>query len=163
LHIGLSKTGTTAFQGFLATNSARLGRHGVGVTKVLRGPRRIQLAAAFAPSGSKLSLSTGVQTDAAGAELRTRLRMKLRREASSDQIAVISCEQLSSMVRRPTDLKELADVLHEIYDLVSVLAVVRRGDYWLPSTYAEAVLAGYGAPMDGHSWPVVGTRSTIAS
>src|SRR5437762_8200031 len=52
------------------------------------------------------------------------------------------------MVRRPAGLAALADFLHQFFDDVDVLFVLRRGDYWLPSSYAEYVTSGGSRPLD---------------
>lgn len=142
LHIGMSKTGTTAFQAFIRANRDLLSAHGLSYPGMLRGPNHSQLPVAFSPRVNVVSRSLGVESDADRARLRRRLQRRLARDADDADAWIVSSEQLSTMVRRRRDISHLADFLHDVFDEVQIVVVLRRQDYWLPSSYVEYVTSG---------------------
>jgi len=148
LHVGLPKTGTTAFQEFISANRDRMAERGLAYCDMLRGPNHAQLAVAFSHQFTKISEALGVQNETDQARLRRRLARRMSRPAGSAPSWIASSEHLVTMVRRPPDIAALAEFLGEIYDEVLVLFVLRRSDYWLPSSYAEHVVGGGRAPLD---------------
>jgi hypothetical protein len=147
LHIGLSKTGTTAFQEFAAGNAERLAAHGLAYAEMLRGPNHSQLAVAFSAQINQITASHGVENERDRARLRRRVMRRLARGADAAPAWLVSSEQLSTMLRGPR-IAELAAALHEVFDDITVVAAVRRADYWLPSAYVEAIARGGTRPMD---------------
>jgi hypothetical protein len=148
LHVGLAKTGTTAFQAFLAANKESLAETGLHYPDMLRGPNHAQLAAAFSQRITGVSRSCGVREP----EDRTKLRQRLRRKLGTvDQAPswIVSSEHISTMLRRPEDISALSEFVCSIFDEVLVVVVVRRSDYWVPSAYVESVKAGSPRPLDG--------------
>lgn len=148
LHIGLSKTGTTAFQEFAAANADRLATHGLTYADMLRGPNHSQLAVAFSGQTNQIAQSLGVESESDRAKLRRRVMKRMSREAHRSPAWLVSSEQLSTMLQRPRRIADLAHALHEVFDEVTVIAAVRRADYWLPSSYVEAIARGGTRPMD---------------
>jgi hypothetical protein len=148
LHVGLPKTGTTAFQEFISANRDRMPEHGLAYCHMLRGPNHAQLAVAFSHRINKISEALGVMNDADQARLRQRLARRMSGIAGDSPSWIASSEHLVTMVRRPADIAALAGFLRGIYDDVLVIFVLRRSDYWLPSAYAEQVVSGGRAPLD---------------
>ena len=52
------------------------------------------------------------------------------------------------MLQRQRRIADLAHALHEVFDDITVIAAIRRADYWLPSAYVEAITRGGTRPMD---------------
>lgn len=147
LHVGLAKTGTTAFQAFLAANKDSLAANGLHYPDMLHGPNHAELAAAFSPRITGVSRSCGVHEPADRKKLRQRLRRKLAR-VDEAPAWIVSSEHISTMLRRPEHIKALSAFADSIFDDVLVIVVVRRSDYWVPSAYVESVKAGSPRPLD---------------
>jgi hypothetical protein len=148
LHIGLSKTGTTAFQEFAAANADRLAGQGLAYAEMLRGPNHSQLAVAFSGQTNQIARSLGVEDERDRAKLRRRIMKRMSRESERAPAWLVSSEQLSTMLQRPRRIADLADALHEVFDDITIVAAIRRADYWLPSAYVEAIARGGTRPMD---------------
>jgi hypothetical protein len=147
LHVGLAKTGTTAFQAFLSANRRQLAAAGLHFAEMLRGPNHAQLAAAFSTRITGVSRAMGVHALDDRIKLRQHLARKLRR-ADRAPAWIASSEHISTMLRRPDNIVDLAGFLHEFFDDVLVLIAVRRADFWVPSAYVEAVKAGNTRRLD---------------
>jgi hypothetical protein len=148
LHIGLSKTGTTAFQEFAAANADRLAEHGLSHADMLRGPNHSQLAVAFSGQINQIAQSLGVENERDRAKLRRRVVKRMSRDSERAPAWLVSSEQLSTMLQRQRRITDLAHALHEVFDDITVIAAIRRADYWLPSAYVEAIARGGTRPMD---------------
>ena len=148
LHVGMSKTGSTAVQELLAANRAQLRRCGVTYADVLRGPNHWQLAVAFADRITGLSRAVGVESEADRERLRRRMARRLGRAVRPGSTWVASSEHLSSLLSSRRELEAIAAFLARFFDQVTVLAVLRRADYWLPSSYVEAVKGGSTRPLN---------------
>jgi hypothetical protein len=140
LHVGLPKTGSTSLQEFLSANRDALSRFGLRWCESLRGPNHVQLAVAFTDQMSHLTSTVGVRNKRDQLRLRDRVARRLGAELRCGERVLVSTEHLSAALRSPAEVHALAAFLRDIADEVSVLAVLRRNDYWLPSSYAEAVL-----------------------
>jgi hypothetical protein len=53
-----------------------------------------------------------------------------------------SSEHLARLLRHRGEISALRDYLCQFFDEVRIVAVLRRADYWLPSSYAEFIKAG---------------------
>ena len=147
VHAGMAKTGTTALQSFFWHNREALTEHGLAYCTGFRRRNHAELAVAFSSTVTPLTRNEGVD----GADGRPALRDRLREILGDPHSApgfLTSSEHLSTLVRDPADVAELADFLHSIYDEVLVLLVMRRADYWTPSAYVEAVKAGDRRPFN---------------
>ncbi len=140
LHIGLPKSGSTAIQQFLSANQSVLREFGLAWCQSLRGPNHVQLAVACSTQINHLSRTVGVHNERDRAALRTRVAKRLEQELDNHDTVLVSTEHLSSSLTTPDDVARLASLLAGLTDDVLVVAVLRRGDYWLPSSYSEAVL-----------------------
>ncbi|MBO0812589.1 MAG: hypothetical protein J2P23_11170, partial [Microlunatus sp.] len=140
LHIGLPKSGSSAIQAYLAGNARRLNDHGLGWLPGSRGPNATELAIAFSHRDNAITTAYGVRSEHDRQTLRERLADRLRREADHD--VIISSEHLSSMLRTPAEIDDLAGFLRGLGFRPVIIGVVRRADHWLPSAYAEAVRSG---------------------
>jgi hypothetical protein len=142
VHIGLPKTGTTAAQEFFAANHGRLLRAGVRWSQAVPGPNHAHLAVAFSERRSTISTAMAVTSPTDRDRLRRRLHDRLAHEARAGHVQLLSSEHLAAQLRRPAEVAALADFLHGLADQVVVLVALRRVDYWLPSSYSEAVHGG---------------------
>jgi len=147
VHIGLPKTGSTALQSFVAANSAEL--HARGLTWVTPTGRdnHAAIAAAYTERVTPLTETMGITTEAERQRVRGRLAARLAKQLSADGTYLISSEHLGAWLRRPSELCALRDLLRGLADEVTVVAVLRRADYWLPSSYTEAVRGGSSQPL----------------
>jgi hypothetical protein len=141
LHIGLPKTGTSAIQEFLAANSDALAAHNVRWCRSLRGPNHAQLALAVSRRPGRVGRAAGVVDDADRARMKARVATRLGAELRGHGTVLASTEHLTGRVRTEDELRELHGLIGAVADDVLVLLVLRRNDYWLPSSYAEAVVA----------------------
>jgi hypothetical protein len=141
LHIGLPNTGTSSVQAFLSANRDALAADGLRWCRSLYGPNHAQLAVAVARDGGRVARSLGVEKAGDRARLRSRLVAALGSELRAHPTVVAPTEHLTGRISTEDEVGELAALLGGIADDVLVLAVLRRNDYWLPSSYAEAVVA----------------------
>jgi hypothetical protein len=146
LHIGLPKTGTTAFQRFIARNRSRLAESGLTYCDMFRGVNHVELAIAFTRITS-ISRAFGVHTPSDQEDLRRRLPELL---AQTDRAPrwIASTELLSSRFETSADVARLADLLRPFFDEVTILLALRRADYWLPSKYVQEVKTGTSSAFD---------------
>lgn len=147
LHIGLHKTGTTAFQSFISHNRDELAKQGLHYPDMFRGPNHAELAVAFSSRITRVSVAYDVQSEADRARLRGELP-RLLADARSQPGWIASSEHLTTMLRKPKEIRPLAEFLHGIFDDVLVLVTLRRADYWLPSMYVESIKSGGTRPLD---------------
>jgi hypothetical protein len=142
----MPKAGSTAIQEFLSANRRALAAVGVTYCDVLRGPNHAQLAAAVAPTPNRISSALGVETAGDRAKLQRRVSRRLSKAVEPGSTWIASSEHLAALLRT-TEPHALAALLREIFDDVTIIAVLRRADYWLPSAYVEAVKGGRRRPM----------------
>lgn len=140
LHIGLPKSGSSAIQSYLSQNAARLEDRGLRWLPGSRGPNSTELAISFAHRDNAITQAYGIRTEQDRTTLRDRIADRLRTEVDHDLI--ISSEHLSSMVRAPEEIADLAGFLAGLGRQTLIIGVIRRADHWLPSAYAEAVRSG---------------------
>ncbi len=145
VHIGLPKTGSTAVQGLLSANADVLAAAGLHWANGLRGPNQTELAIACTSRPSALAAAYGVRSDGDRPALRRRIRRRLLRAARAGDL-LVSSEHLAGLLRTRDEIDALAGLVDGIADDVLVVAVLRRGDHWLPSAYAEAVRSGRPVP-----------------
>jgi hypothetical protein len=142
LHVGTSKAGSTAFQELMVRNRRQLSAHGLDYGTGLRGPNHLDLALAFCTPSTRMARTFGVQGDADRRRLRQAMGRGFRKACESDGSWVVSSEHLSTLLKRPADIVALADYLSGYFSRISVLFVLRRVGYWLPSAYIESVRGG---------------------
>jgi len=149
LHTGMSKAGSTALQQFLVENQSLLLTRGVTYFDLVRGPNHGQLAVAFSDQTGRVARIFGVRHEQDRDRMRVRLRKRIAKNVSPDSTWIASSEHIGSQLRRPPEIAALASFLGEFFDQITVVRVVRRADYWLPSSYVENVKAGGVQPFDG--------------
>lgn len=143
VHIGLPKTGSTAVQAYLTANHDRLADFGVRQVPAVAS-NHPDFAVAFDRASPLRRMDVRGTRDRHRA--RTRLAAQLRREVTGSGTWLVSSEHLAT-VRTSTDLAALARFLHGFATDVTIVAVLRRGDHWLPSAYAEAIRSGGTRPL----------------
>jgi hypothetical protein len=77
-----------------------------------------------------------------------RLRKRIAHNVSPGSTWVASSEHIGSQLRRPTEVAALAEFLGEFFEQITIVRIVRRADYWLPSSYVENIKAGGTLPLD---------------
>ncbi len=148
LHVGLSKTGTTALQHFLFANRTALSEHGITYCHVVRGPNHAQLAVAVADRSTRISEGLGVTNRTDRERLRRRLARRFAGAVRPDSTWIASSEHLDALLRTKKELAALVHFLGDFFDEVSVVAVLRRADYWLPSSYMQSIRSGGSHDLD---------------
>jgi hypothetical protein len=81
-----------------------------------------------------------VRTEDDRARLRRRIATRLGNEVRQHETLIASTEHLSALLQTENEVASFAEFVHSLVDDVVIVAVLRRGDYWLPSSYSEAVL-----------------------
>lgn len=148
LHVGRSKTGTTAFQGLVAANRERLAGAGLRVPAVFAGPNHGELAAAYSARPGSVGEAYGITGPHDQAALRERLLGRLQDEMADGGTWLITSEHLASRLRTRDEIAALVADLHGVAPRIHVVAHVRRPDHLLPSLWGEAVKGGGARPMD---------------
>jgi hypothetical protein len=148
LHIGMSKAGSTAIQRCLAQNRGLLLVNGITYCDVIKGPNHAQLAVAFSERPHRLARMFGVRREQDRQALRTRMQHRFARAVAADSTWIASSEHIGAWLRHPHEISALAHFVGEFFSEVTLVTVVRRSDYWLPSSYVESVKAGGVQPLD---------------
>jgi hypothetical protein len=149
LHIGMPKTGTTAFQAFIAGNQEQLAANGLRYPKgVLRGPNHAELAAAFSDRITGVSRRHGVDSPRAQQKFRRRLAQRLRSNLGAAPAWLATSEHIGFQVRQPENIAAMAEYLAGFFDDITVLLSFRRADYWVPSNYVESIKSGQAHLLD---------------
>jgi hypothetical protein len=143
----MAKTGTSSFQSFAWHNRDQLAAAGLTYCRGFRRRHHVELAIAFSTTISGLTRADGVANRQQQLEVRRRLPEMLGDPRSAPAF-LASSEHLTTLVRDPADIAALAELLRSMYDEVTVLVVVRRADYWLPSAYVESIKAGDRRPAN---------------
>lgn len=148
VHIGRSKTASTAIQDLLRDNVESLSEQGVRVPTFLGGANHSELAIAYATRHGRVAKSKGVTTDSDVKRLRRRLDERLSRNVEPNDFWVVSSEHLSSLLVSELEVRDLTDRLRIHFDRVVYVAWVRRPDYFLPSAYSQAVKSHAKMPLN---------------
>jgi hypothetical protein len=148
LHAGTSKAGSTAVQELAAANRGELSRHRIEYFPVLAGPNHTELAAAFCTQPRPVTEALGITDERARIRLRRRLAERIDKALTPDATWFASTEHLTGIVSRDEEIAACAEFLRRFFDTITVILVLRRADYWLPSSYTEAIRAGVSRPLD---------------
>jgi len=142
LHVGATKTGSSAIQHFLLQNRAALEPLGVLYPDVgIAGNAHHIIAAAIHPSAWRMHQDAFAGKDRPAYFLQLVEQFKQAADESSAARAVMSSEYLWGQFHDAfyTPLQALAAAFE-----VRLLCYVRRQDDWLESTYAQSVKSGEG-------------------
>lgn len=148
LHVGRSKTGTTAFQQFLSSGRLELVGKGLNVPDFLRASNHYEFAVAYAKNPGAVAEPLLIESAAQRTALKKELRAKIRANVRPGQIWMISSEHLGTRMRTPNEVHNLLEDLRDTFDEIVVVAHLRRPDYLLPSLYSESLKAGRTAALD---------------
>lgn len=160
VHIGMSKTGTTALQSVMHANWARLKTMGLFFPD-LYGERYAQislLAYVQLASGEDLSyyisrrlpLDTQERRDQFVKEYPARFHNAINEVANlqGNGTVVLSCEDLSLIVRTKAQFKILRDLIEPCFDEVTYLIYIRRQEDRILSRYSQTLRGGVSHTMD---------------
>ena len=142
MHGGTWKAGSTAIQEFLAANRTQRAGDGVDYFRPLKAANHAALAAAFCTRPTSIGRSLGVTTEADREKLRRWLARRIERSLRPEAVWLASSEHVGTLLRDPAEVRALHDYLVGFFDEVHVVAVLRRADHWLPSSYVESIKAG---------------------
>jgi len=148
LHIGMSKAGSTAIQQCLAQNRRLLLANGITYCDAVKGPNHAQLAVAFSERPHRLARMFGMRHEQDRQNLRRRMRRRFAKAVDADSTWIASSEHIGAWLRHPDEIGALSEFLTEFFAEVTLVTVIRRSDYWLPSSYVESVKAGGVHPLD---------------
>lgn len=141
LHVGATKTGSSALQTFLNTNRDVLARDGIWYPKAgIGGTAHHVLAAALHPNAHNLHADSLPPPEARPAWFRdTMAGIEAEARARKASCILLSSEYLWGQFR-PEFYQAWAEAL--AFADVVVYAVVRSPEDWVPSSYIQAVKGG---------------------
>ena len=76
------------------------------------------------------------------------MRRRFAKAVEADSTWIASSEHIGAWLRHPNEVGALSEFLGEFFADVTLVTVIRRSDYWLPSSYVESVKAGGVRPLD---------------
>ena len=150
LHIGTTKTGSTALQQFFLENREKLAEHGIDYPEFTKQPARSKRNGIFVRrycSAKARMIPPALLANDVGENLR-----RLATSLSAQQRTLISDEDFSlapSWLTRPKQPNEcywnvVARVLGEAHaDRVTIVVYLRRQDDWIASYWRQAVKTGW--------------------
>jgi hypothetical protein len=139
LHVGRSKTGTTALQRFLAANRDALSAIGLQLPDFFIGPNHADLAIAYSREPGVIARALAVESPADQDELRARIDEQLRAHVRPGQTWLFTSEHLSTRLRSADEVHELLADLGRHFERIWVVAQIRRPDHLAPSLYSESI------------------------
>jgi len=117
LHIGLPKCGSTTFQKFLELNSNLLSARGLAVPGWPRGYNALELAIYALPPGSKAANLRNIEPSR-HEDFKRSLRAQLK--SSTEEWSILSSKHLSSRIKSPRALENLAELLSSFRVIVHI-------------------------------------------
>ena len=148
MHLGLEKCGSTTIQAGLRANRRALGKANLRVPRSVGFPNATRLAAfasEFRQTQRLVHRWQGVNSADELEQYRNRFRAELIEEvegAPARLSFICSSEHLTSQVRDEDEIHRLSGLLHETFDEVECLIVIRRQDLLCLSRYSQALRAG---------------------
>lgn len=146
VHIGTEKTGTTTIQAFLTMNRKLLEEHDILVPETLgHDSQRLLPAIVNDPDFiDDLFRSRGLLEVSEREAAKDKWRRAFQAEIASSKLSccVISSEHLQSRLRSEREVNRLAELLHCIFESVTILLYIREPVATAVSLYSTAVKAG---------------------
>ena len=154
LHIGTPKTASTLLQNSLEANPDWLARYGAAYGRACSPySNHLTLCFAVSPEISGLSMSLGIDSEAAKIELRRQISAEIAAHlaelpAHIDHY-ILSSENLTGNLFDAEGIARLHDMLAPLFDEIEIVVYVRRQDDAILSMYAEHMRQGFSnAPFD---------------
>lgn len=137
LHIGMYKTGTSAFQVFMRDHRDWLARHGIFVPSVGQAPGGAHHAVVRAISGLPSGRHNMLVQQLSNRKLLSAFRKELK--AAGDPDIVVSSESMSTLMQAPELLRRFHDYFSSIGYSVSVVCLMRSPPGSWNSGYSQRV------------------------
>jgi len=142
LHIGLPKCGSTTFQKFLDLNSNLLSARGLAVPDWPSGYNALELAIYALPPGSKTASLRNIEPSR-HEDFKRSLRAQI--ELSTKDWSILSSEHLSSRIKSPLALENLAELLSSFKVVVHIF--VKPQWKTIPGFYSTWLRDGRATPF----------------
>lgn len=147
LHIGTTKTGSTSIQAVLARNRAALAAQGVLYPKSPGDPQHDLLAFALMENHvqrdrMETSLWRGLAPEVRIAQFHQELDDELRAAPAGTRRVIISTEFIYILLRQPSEVQRLHDLLAPHFDSMKVVVYLRRQDAHFTSLYTQLLRSG---------------------
>jgi hypothetical protein len=152
LHIGMTKTGSTALQRVLAKRRPELAAMGVCFpVSPGRAGNHVMLPAAACEPAKHARFSPndwdGLPPDAAVARFRRDFAREMATLPKATRLLLLSAEQCSALLTTEEEVARLRDLLAPHSSRIRVLVYLRRQDAHYASAWVEGLRAGNTTPM----------------
>ncbi len=147
LHIGTTKTGSTSIQAVLARNRAALAAQGVLYPKSPGDAQHDLLAYALMENHVQRdrlesSLWKGLAPEVRIAQFRQEFADEIRAAPAAIKRVIISTEFIYILLRQPSEVQRLHDLLAPLFDRIKVVVYLRRQDAHFTSLYTQLLRSG---------------------
>jgi hypothetical protein len=147
LHIGTTKTGSTSIQAVLARNRAALAAQGVLYPKSPGDAQHDLLAYALMENHvlrNRLdtSLWMGLSPEVRIAQFRQEFADEIRGAPPGIKQVIVSTEFIYILLRQPSEVQRLHDLLAPLFDTIKVVIYLRRQDAHFTSLYTQLLRSG---------------------
>ena len=147
LHIGTTKTGSTSIQNVLARSRPELAAQGVMYPRSPGDAQHDLLAYALMENLAQrerldTALWRGLTPDVRIAQFREELADEIRSAPPGIKRFIISTEFIYILLRKPTEVQAVHDLLRPLFDHIKVVVYLRRQDSHFTSLYTQLLRSG---------------------